>query len=225
MNDERKSYPGLDHFRRLAQGGRHRQAVGGLWDQLGALQLEFLKTQGLSPNHKLIDIGCGALRAGVKLAPYLDRGNYFGVDSSPDLVEAGYDKEIAAAGLKSRLPRENLRINADFDLSGFQTRFDFGIAQSLFTHLPFPSLKTCLERIAPYFPEGALFFATIFEAPEDFAEPTRHQGGVVSYPDANPFHYRVADIEDMAAALPWRFDYIGAWDHPRDQRMLKFEKQ
>ena len=227
MNDKQKRapYPGLDHFRRLAQSGRHREAVGGYWDELGELQLQFLIGQGLRPSHKLIDIGCGSLRGGVKFAPYLEPGNYFGVDSSPDLVETGFEKEIAAASLKSRLPRENLQINADFDLAPFHTTFDFGIAQSLFTHLPFAMLNSCLEKIAPFFPEGALFYATIFEAPEDFAAPARHRGGVVSYPDANPYHYRVSDIRELAAALPWRFEYIGDWGHPRGQKMLQFIKR
>ena len=227
MNDdtERKPYPGLDHFRRLALGGRHREAVGGFWDQLGALQLEFLQSQGLHPQHKLIDIGCGSLRAGVKFAPFLDPGNYFGIDSSQDLIDVGYEKEIIAAGLDAGLPRGNLATNADFDLAAFGVKFDFGIAQSLFTHLPFPKLEACLERIVPFFSESALFFATIFEAPEDFMAPARHPGGVTSYPDANPYHYRLNDIEQATAQLPWRFDFIGDWGHPRGQRMLKFQKK
>ncbi len=43
----------------------HRNFVGGLWDALGQLQLEFLINSGLQPNHKLLDIGCGCLRGGV----------------------------------------------------------------------------------------------------------------------------------------------------------------
>ena len=106
-----------------------------------------------------------------------------------------------------------------------QTVFDFGIAQSLFTHLPFSALGACLERIAPFFAKDALMFATIFEAPAKFDEPAYHPGGIVSYPDANPYHYRLSEIEKLTEQLCWRCSYIGDWKHPRDQKMLKFQKR
>ena len=40
-------------------------AIGGLWDQMGQHQFDFLKKKGLKPQHKLLDIGCGSLRGGV----------------------------------------------------------------------------------------------------------------------------------------------------------------
>lgn len=41
---------------------KYRDFVGGLWEEIGVLQFEFLKQQGLLQRHNLIDIGCGALR-------------------------------------------------------------------------------------------------------------------------------------------------------------------
>src|SRR5277367_14092 len=60
--------------------GDHRQFVGGMWDEIGALQFEFLKKEGLLPRHCLIDIGCGCMRGGVHFAQYLDKGKYHGID-------------------------------------------------------------------------------------------------------------------------------------------------
>lgn len=40
---------------------RHRQAIGGMWDALGSLQVAFLRAQGLFPGHALIDIGAPGL--------------------------------------------------------------------------------------------------------------------------------------------------------------------
>ena len=60
--------------------GRHRQVVGGLWDEMGALQLNFLKDQGMAPRDVLLDIGCGTLRLGRLAIDYLDPGNYWGAD-------------------------------------------------------------------------------------------------------------------------------------------------
>ncbi len=39
-------------------------AVGGLWDEIGQLQFDFLRAKGLLPRHKLLDFGCGSLRGG-----------------------------------------------------------------------------------------------------------------------------------------------------------------
>lgn len=49
----------------------HREFVGGMWDQLGRLQLEFMIGAGLKPHHKLLDIGCGCLRGGIYYIQYL----------------------------------------------------------------------------------------------------------------------------------------------------------
>ena len=43
----------------------HREQVGGLWDEIGALQIDFLRAQGLRPGDTLLDVGCGCLRGGV----------------------------------------------------------------------------------------------------------------------------------------------------------------
>ena len=42
----------------------HRRCVGGKWDEIGKLQTDFLKEQGLEKNMKFLDIGCGSLRGG-----------------------------------------------------------------------------------------------------------------------------------------------------------------
>ena len=44
----------------------HRAFVGGdgdLWDRIGRLQFDFLVSQGLRPEHVLLDFACGSLRA------------------------------------------------------------------------------------------------------------------------------------------------------------------
>ena len=56
-------------------GGRHRELIGGMWEEMGPHQLAFLKGQGLQPHHRLMDIGCGALRLGTLAVDYLERGD------------------------------------------------------------------------------------------------------------------------------------------------------
>src|ERR1700690_1184571 len=51
-----------------------------VWDQLVQYQFNILTGLGLKPEHSFLDIGCGPLTVGIRLIPYLNRGNYFGGD-------------------------------------------------------------------------------------------------------------------------------------------------
>ena len=42
----------------------HRRDVGGKWNEIGDLQISFMKSQGLESCMKFLDIGCGCLRGG-----------------------------------------------------------------------------------------------------------------------------------------------------------------
>lgn len=72
----------------------HREAVGGLWDVMGQLQLNFLVKNNLKPNDKLLDIACGSFRAGRLFIEYLEDSNYYGIDQDSNLVEQGRKREI-----------------------------------------------------------------------------------------------------------------------------------
>ena len=58
-----------------------------LYDFMGATQFRLLTTLGLRDTHNLLDFGCGSLRAGRLLIPYLLPGRYFGVEPNAWLVE------------------------------------------------------------------------------------------------------------------------------------------
>jgi hypothetical protein len=205
--------------------GHHRQVIGDMWDTIGKLQFDYLRKNGLLPQHRLLDLGCGCLRGGVHFIRYLAPGNYFGTDLNASLLTAGYDLELPGAGIQDRMPRENLGCSSEFD-SEFGVQFDFALAQSLFTHLVFNRIRQCLERLVFQMKPGGLFFATFFELPEGQAAwmPLRHPHGVVTHDVADPYHYRFADLKHAAANLPWATHYMGDWNHPRDQRMVLFER-
>ena len=221
-DSRRNQYTDTAAIADLASDGRHRQAVGGLWDEIGQLQFDFLLNNGLKPEHYLLDLGCGSFRCGVKLVPYLDPGHYYGLDLNASLIDAGYDKEIVPAGLANRLPRANLASNDRFDASGFARPFDYAIALSLFTHLPWNDIRVCLEMLADVMAPGAKLFATYFPlaAAARSGVPVRHEpGGIVTYGNRDPYHYRPTDIEHACSGLPWRLIWHGGWGHPRAQHM------
>jgi SAM-dependent methyltransferase len=120
--------------------GFHRSFVGGLWEEIGRWQLEFLKEQGLAPHHLLLDAGCGALRGGIHLVPYLYDGHYYGFDINASLIEAGR-LELANTAI-TKTP--HLLVDDGFNASRFGVRFDIILAQSLFTHLFANSIVRCL---------------------------------------------------------------------------------
>jgi len=86
----------------------HREYIGGLWDEVGSLQFNFLCAQGLRPEHRLLDIACGSLRLGVRAIPYLETGHYLGLDKESGLVAAGLENELPkdVRAQKSRQPFE-----------------------------------------------------------------------------------------------------------------------
>jgi SAM-dependent methyltransferase len=206
-----------ERMRREVAAGRHRDVIGGLWDEIGALQFDWLARQGLRSDHKFIDIGCGSLRAGVRLIPLLGQ-NYYGIDVSPALISAAVDEALA---VDPDFPPANLAANGDFALDTFDQFFDVGLAQSVFTHLPLSELARCLNTTAPYFKLGARLYATFFRGPPD--RPVRQPSGKWSFADRDPYHFDPAAIE--ATTPPsWEFEWIGDWNHPRDLQMVAFTK-
>lgn len=204
--------------------GRHRDVVGGDWDRIGKLQFDFLRATGLSEWSRLLDLGCGCLRAGVHLVRFLQPGYYFGLDISQELLRIGYEVELNSLGLCDRLPRENLICDPEFELPEFAIGFEFAIAQSLFTHLPANSIQLCLARTAPrMYPDGRLY-ASFLIVPDHhpIGAPFDHGNGVRSFDHRDPYHYRFRQVRQLCDGLPWSPQLIGDWGHPRGQQMVLF---
>ena len=207
--------------------GDHRGLIGGMWDEIGSLQMEYLKAEGLQPDDRLLDVGCGSLRLGVRAVEFLEAGNYWGTDLSAALLDAGYDREIVPNGLAGRLPRSNLVLDDSFAFPGIPTAFEFVIAQSVFTHLPLNHLRLCLVRLGQHIATACTFLFTVFIPPEDLPVTDSHRqprGGIVTHPDRDPYHYSIDDLHFAAVGTPWTIEFIGDWNHPRNQMMVKASK-
>ncbi|WP_062017358.1 class I SAM-dependent methyltransferase [Aureimonas sp. AU4] len=215
-----------DFTQRLSAPDGHRNIIGGLWDEMGALQRDYLVDHGLRPGDRLLDIGCGSLRAGVMLVPYLAPAHYYGIDYLSALIEEGYEREIRRLGLDSRLPRENLAEERAFAVPFEGVTFDVALAQSVFTHLPINHLRLCLARLRPRMREGGRFFCTFFMAPDllQTGETMRHppRSEVETFCWRDPFHVWRRDILFAMEGLGWELEDIEAWGHPRGQEMARF---
>ena len=198
---------------------RHRAQVGGRWDEMATLQLDFLVSQGLTPSMRFLDVGCGSLRAGRLLVPYLDPGHYYGIDIGAEMIEAGYERELDDE-TRTRLPLSNLRMTDRFD-ADFGVEFGMAIAQSVFTHVSLNHIRLCLARVAQVMAPGGRFYATFFErGPSHPIDEIRGR----QYTERNLFWYYRKDLRWAADRTPFSFRYIGGWNHPVHQKMVEFTR-
>lgn len=200
--------------------GRHRGFVGGFWDEMGQTQLDFLVAQGLAPDMRFLDVGCGSFRAGRFLVRHLDPGNYYGIDISADVIETGYRVELDDEA-RARLPLANLRMTDRFD-ADFGVRFDMAIAQSVFTHVSLNHVRLCLHRLGQVMKPGGRFFATFTERPPGY--PIDGVRGR-SYTERNAYWYYRRDLRYAAQRTPFDFRYIGDWGHSRNQQMVEYTRR
>jgi len=193
----------------------HRDYVGGLWDQIGLMQFEFLVSEGLMPGHVLLDIGCGALRGGIHFIPYLDPGHYLGIDKTRTLIRRGLRSELPDEVRRQRRP--HFVVSDRFEFQRFPLAADFALAQSLFTHLPARDITRCLEKLRLYAPQCRLY-ATFFEVERTGVNPSMAHS-------RQGFSYTREQMASHGAGLGWVFRYIGDWGHPRGQMMGEYRPE
>jgi SAM-dependent methyltransferase len=203
---------------------RHTMGTAASWNKLGKLQCDFLVAHGLQPSHHLLDVGCGPLRAGVHFIRYLEPGHYYGVERRGDRLDIGREIELPRHGLTEKRPV--LTKMGDFGFERLGQKFDYALAQSVFTHLPMNNIIRCLMNMERVLVSGGQFYATIYlnERGKQNLDPIEQTPRIFSAFDRNPFHYDVATFEWMCEGTGLSVEYLGDWDSPRNQKMLVFRK-
>jgi hypothetical protein len=141
------------------------------FESAGRHQLETLVRQGLTPASKVLEIGCGCLRAGCWLIGFLDPGGYCGIEPARQRVQYGLEY-LVADDLAIKRPRFDF--NATFDTSVFQTTFDFFLAGSIWTHASKAHIKTMLDGFVAQTVPGGCFLASYLPAEIDSDDYTGH---------------------------------------------------
>jgi SAM-dependent methyltransferase len=189
-------------------------AVGGLWEEMGQLQFAFLVKHGLRPHHTMLDIGCGTLRGGRHFIRYLNPGNYTGMDISFLAIE--YGKELVSEeGLSDKQPRLIVSENKNLKFEEFAgEKFDYLLAQSVFTHLRREHIEECFEHIGAIMKENSAFFFTFSQA-DRFIQTSRKN-----------FSYPFSFFESLSLRYGFEAeDHSGDYSHPTGQRMVKLIKK
>lgn len=199
----------LDNFEEKMRNAR--LAIPALWrePEVGLLQFDFLISNGLRPEHKLLDIGCGPIRAGIHFIDYLNDGNYYGIDCRSEYYIIGYK----IAELLNVNKTWNFFTSKVFYCAVWGVKFDYILAASLFTHLSEDDILLCLQSVKKVMKGDGMFFATFFEKEDN---PPKISDGL--------FRHGFNIMMKLAKKAEISIEFIGRFGHPNiRQLMLKFE--
>jgi SAM-dependent methyltransferase len=177
------------------------------WLQVGQLQFDYATGHGLKPDMRMLEIGCGNLRAGRLFIDYLEPGCYYGLDISPDILISAQET-IAEYGLTRKLP--HLTLIKDLRLAFLPDRsFDFVHAHSVFSHSPIEVIEECLAHVGRIMAPGGFFDFTF-----DRTDGAEHH---VLRED---FYYRTQTLIDLAARHGLDATFMDDWEqtgHPQSK--------
>jgi hypothetical protein len=179
----------------------------------GRGQLEILLSRGLLPDHRVLDVGCGALRGGWWLINFLRPERYYGIEPNKSMLDAGIDVMLGPDLLPEKKPR--FANNADFDFSVFGETFDFVIARSVWTHASLQQIGTMLDSFVACSTPNAEFVTSIVQPKTLFQREyggtqwlgRSHEGDTPGYA-----HYRFGTIRRLCDERHLTADDLGPQD-------------
>ena len=175
------------------------------YDLVAAMAFNLLTTLGLRQHHSLLDVGCGSLRIGRLLIPYLNRGKYFGVEPNEWLVADGIKRELGETLVQIKRPTFFFSDSPD-RIAQAKIAFDFALAQSIFSHCGLDLIKGWLSTISRSLAQDGVLVATFLIGEED----STRTGWI--YPEC--VNYRPTTLESAAQEVNLRFEILD-WKHPR----------
>lgn len=191
----------------LNPGDPHYRAYVGPpedYDLIAAMTFNLLTTLNLRQHHTVLDVGCGSLRIGRLLIPYLNAGHYFGIEPNQWLVEEGIKKEIGETLVQLKAPHFFFS-DSPAVLKEAKIAFDFVFAQSIFSHCGLDLILSWLLGISQCLAPAGVLLATFFRGEEDSPRTGWiYPGGVA---------YRPATLGRLAAQANLRFQALD-WRHP-----------
>lgn len=178
-----------------AVGGRTHEE----WLRVGQMQFDYLIAHGLRPGMRMLEIGCGNLRAGRLFISHLYAGDYYGIDISPDILLAA-QRTLASENLREKLP--HLTLVADLKLNFLPSEyFDVVHAHSVFSHSPLNVIEECFAHVGRVMKPSGFFDFTF-----DRTEGTEHH---VLRED---FYYKTETLADLAGQYGLSAQFMTDWE-------------
>lgn len=183
----------------------YRGYVGpaGNYDVISAMVFNLLTSAGLRQHHRLLDIGCGSLRSGRLLIPYLNPGNYIGVEPERRMVREGIAHELGKDLI--RIKRPVFSFTASLEEFSEPLDLDYAVAQSIFSHTSKAMLEKWLADVAMHMKDTGALFATFIHGDTDYS------GDEWVYPGCVKF--RVDTMQTLAGKYGYSFRIL-KWYHP-----------
>lgn len=194
-----------------------------LWDEVGQVQLNFLKhPQGgrITPESRVLDIGCGALRLGRWLIPWLQPERYTGLDKSRRLIEQGYWFELSRTDRAHKRPRFVASADFEFFLFGRAESPQTSFANSLLTHLTLDDVGRLLSKLRGFVQTGHNFLATYVPPRRDAGELPLAESGANAVA-----RHTLEDLRMRGQSHGWRTEDSTAVWHECTQALLGRSRQ
>ena len=196
----------------LPIGSNHYRAFIGppeKYDIVAANQFNLLTQLGLREHHYFLDIGCGSLRGGRLFIPYLLPNRYFGIEPEQWLIENGIKNNVGEDLIRIKQPK--FSNDKNFTLSIFEKKFDFILAQSIFSHASPSQIKQCLSEAKKVMISTSVFAATFVKSDKN------RDGDDWIYPECGGYTFEfissiVAEVGLFCKPLKW--------NHPNEQTWI-----
>ena len=201
---------------KLAKAGSddYRAFVGppAQFDFMGATQFALLYMLGIREEHNVLDVGCGSLRAGRLLIPFLLPGRYHGSDPNQRIVEEYIDSEIGKEIIQKRQPKFYFTDSTRY--AEIREDFDFIVAQSVLSHTGGDMIDGFIEGASNALGANGQFLFTVLD------ETAPNYDRLARGPEAPGWHYptcvtyRSSDILARCERHGLVAQKLG-WFHPR----------
>lgn len=132
------------------------------FEDAGRRQFISLLQAGLTPEARVLDLGCGCLRVGYWLIRFLEPDRYAGIEPVRERVEYGLRYIVDRDEVERKRPRFDH--NPRFDFSVFGERFDFVLAGSIWSHASKGQIVTTLDAFVATTRDDAVFLTSYLRA-------------------------------------------------------------
>lgn len=133
----------------ISKGKPHLTLGGNLkgrsFKQSGLDVFNFLKTEGIKPEHICVEYGCGSLRAAQHFINYLNPSNFWGLDVTDKFYKVGKEM-IGQKLLQKKLPHFRI-INPATFAEVNQSHPDYLFAVQVMIHIPPNEIEGFLSNI------------------------------------------------------------------------------
>ncbi len=179
------------------------------WLALGAMQFDYLVSHGLTTRDRMLEIGCGNLRAGWRFIRYLDTGHYYGIDISPDILFAAQDT-VAEFDLCDKRPTLTPVRDLTFAFLP-DAHFTVVHAHSVFSHSPIEVIEECFAHVGRILHPNGWFDFTFGRTEKEAHHVLRED-----------FYYRTATLVALAEKHGLRARFMDDWEElPHGQSKIR----